>query len=193
MTSCGSSPPCVWRPRRPIRSLQPTASSTRRTFGWSARPTDSVGQPRHSFAAAAEAMRRILVDAARRKRTDRHGGDRRRVELPDVPAEPEVEDDRLLVSDAALVRLAAEDPVAARVVEPGTSPGCQSRTRPSPPACLVPQPTATGPTPAWLKRGRLRGRPGLTSFFSDSGRSAPGLALVGEPEPERPWPPTRAA
>ncbi|HJZ59855.1 MAG TPA: ECF-type sigma factor [Gemmataceae bacterium] len=71
----------------------------------------------HFFAATAEAMRRILVDAARRKRTHSHGGDRRRVDLPDIPAEPEVADERLLALDAALTRLAAEDPVAARVVE----------------------------------------------------------------------------
>jgi RNA polymerase sigma factor (TIGR02999 family) len=77
--------------------------------GWSGRG--------HFFAAAAEAMRRILVDAARRKRTRKHGGDRRRVELPDLPAVPEVADERLLALDAALTRLAAEDPVAARVVE----------------------------------------------------------------------------
>ncbi len=71
----------------------------------------------HFFAAAAEAMRRVLVDAARRKRTEKHGGGRHRVELPDVPAEPEVADERLLALDAALTRLAAEDRVAARVVE----------------------------------------------------------------------------
>ena len=71
----------------------------------------------HFFAAAAEAMRRVLVDAARRKRTEKHGGDRRRVDLPDVPAKAEVADERLLALDAALTRLAAEDPVAARVVE----------------------------------------------------------------------------
>ena len=71
----------------------------------------------HFFAAAAEAMRRILVDAARRKRTEKHGGRRRRVDLPDVPANPEVVDEQLLALDAALTRLAAEDPVAARVVE----------------------------------------------------------------------------
>jgi RNA polymerase sigma factor (TIGR02999 family) len=71
----------------------------------------------HFFAAAAEAMRRILVDAARRKRTHKHGGNRRRVELTDVPAEPEAANDQLLTLDAALTRFAAEDPVAARVVE----------------------------------------------------------------------------
>ena len=69
----------------------------------------------HFFAAAAEAMRRILVDAARRKRREKHGGRLERVELPDPPA-PDP-DDRLLALDDALTRLAAEDPVAARVVE----------------------------------------------------------------------------
>lgn len=69
----------------------------------------------HFFAAAAEAMRRILVDAARRKKRDRHGGGRERVELPDVPARDP--DERLLALDEALTRLAAEDELAARVVE----------------------------------------------------------------------------
>src|SRR5437763_10918488 len=71
----------------------------------------------HFFAAAAEAMRRILVDAARRKRTEKHGGHRHRVDLSDVPANPEVVDEKLLALDAALTRFVAEDPVAARVVE----------------------------------------------------------------------------
>src|SRR3984893_9126150 len=42
----------------------------------------------HFFAAAAEAMRRILVEAARRQGTEKHGGQRHRVDLRDVPAEP---------------------------------------------------------------------------------------------------------
>lgn len=71
----------------------------------------------HFFAAAAEAMRRILVDAARRKQTEKHGGRRHRVELPDVEAEPMIADEKLLALDAALTRFALEDPVAARVVE----------------------------------------------------------------------------
>jgi RNA polymerase sigma factor (TIGR02999 family) len=69
----------------------------------------------HFFAAAAEAMRRILVEKARRKRRVRHGGGRPRVELTDPPAS--APDDNLLALDEALTRLAAEDPVAARVVE----------------------------------------------------------------------------
>ncbi|HEY2910173.1 MAG TPA: ECF-type sigma factor [Gemmataceae bacterium] len=71
----------------------------------------------HFFAAAAEAMRRILVDAARRKRTEKHGGQRQRVQLPDLPANDDADGERLLALDEALTRLATEDPVAARVVE----------------------------------------------------------------------------
>jgi RNA polymerase sigma factor (TIGR02999 family) len=69
----------------------------------------------HFFAAAAEAMRRILIDHARRRKRDKRGGDRPRAELPDVAAPDR--DDRLLALDEALTRLAAEDPVAAKVVE----------------------------------------------------------------------------
>jgi RNA polymerase sigma factor (TIGR02999 family) len=69
----------------------------------------------HFFAAAAEAMRRILVDQARRKKAEKHGGDRKRLELVDAPAPQE--DERLLALDEALTKLAEEDPQAARVVE----------------------------------------------------------------------------
>ena len=75
------------------------------------------GNRGHFFAAAAEAMRRILVDVARRKRTVKHGGHLQRVTQPDVPSEAEVDDDELLALDAALTRFAVEDPIAARVVE----------------------------------------------------------------------------
>ena len=71
----------------------------------------------HFFAAAAEAMRRILVDAARRKQREKHGGDRHRVDLDAaLAAAPEPRHD-LIALDAALTRLAAEDPQAARLVE----------------------------------------------------------------------------
>jgi RNA polymerase sigma factor (TIGR02999 family) len=71
----------------------------------------------HFFAAAAEAMRRILVESARRKRRHKHGGEFQRVELPDLPAEPDRAVDRLLALDDALTRLAGEDALAAKVVE----------------------------------------------------------------------------
>src|SRR5690349_9898401 len=54
----------------------------------------------HFFAAAAEAMRRILVENARRKQRHKHGGGRRRVELPDLPAADQEPDDLLALDDA---------------------------------------------------------------------------------------------
>jgi RNA polymerase sigma factor (TIGR02999 family) len=69
----------------------------------------------HFFAAAAEAMRRILIENARRKSRIKHGGQHQRVALADPTAQDP--DERLLALDEALTRLAAEDPQAARVVE----------------------------------------------------------------------------
>jgi RNA polymerase sigma factor (TIGR02999 family) len=75
---------------------------------------DSQG---HFFAAAATAMRRILIDRARQKQRLVHGGGRQRQELhPDLAAAPEDNDD-LLALDAALAKLAERDPVKARLVE----------------------------------------------------------------------------
>jgi RNA polymerase sigma factor (TIGR02999 family) len=70
----------------------------------------------HFFAAAAEAMRRILVERARRRGRDKHGGGRRRVELADHAAAAELPADEVLALDDALTRLAAADPDAAKVV-----------------------------------------------------------------------------
>jgi RNA polymerase sigma factor (TIGR02999 family) len=71
----------------------------------------------HFFAAAAMAMRRILIERVRRKRRAIHGGDRKRQELhPDLVAAQAPNQD-LLVLDAALTRLAERDPVEARLVE----------------------------------------------------------------------------
>lgn len=71
----------------------------------------------HFFAAAAEAMRRILVEAARRKKREKHGADRTRVDLDAVqPVAADVRHD-LLALDGALTKLAAEDPQAAKLVE----------------------------------------------------------------------------
>jgi RNA polymerase sigma factor (TIGR02999 family) len=71
----------------------------------------------HFFAAAAEAMRRILVDNARRKRSHKRGGDRVRQELdPSQIAAPEVADD-LLALDEALTKLTASDPPVAELVK----------------------------------------------------------------------------
>ena len=71
----------------------------------------------HFFAAAAEAMRRILVDNARRKAATRHGGAMQRQELePETATMPEMRED-LLALDEALDRLSSEDPVKADLVK----------------------------------------------------------------------------
>lgn len=102
----------------PEHTLQPTALVHEAFLRLIGPADDCRWESRgHFFAAAAEAMHRILVDAARRKQTRKHGGLLRRVELPDVPAEAETADQRLLALDEALSRFAAEDPTAARVVE----------------------------------------------------------------------------
>jgi RNA polymerase sigma factor (TIGR02999 family) len=69
----------------------------------------------HFFVAAAESMRRILIDNARRKQTQKRGGDLKRHELENV-AGPEPDED-LLALDDALQKLAAQDPAKARLVE----------------------------------------------------------------------------
>jgi RNA polymerase sigma factor (TIGR02999 family) len=71
----------------------------------------------HFFAAAAEAMRRILVEQARRKQADKHGGGRLRVELPDNLADPGVRSDDLVALDEALSRLERHDLAAAQLVK----------------------------------------------------------------------------
>jgi RNA polymerase sigma factor (TIGR02999 family) len=71
----------------------------------------------HFFAAAAEAMRRILVDKARRKRRPKHGGGLPRVDIALANIVSPMPDEDLLALDEAMTRLAAEDPVRARLVQ----------------------------------------------------------------------------
>jgi RNA polymerase sigma factor (TIGR02999 family) len=71
----------------------------------------------HFFAAAAEAMRRILVEAARRKKANKHGGAcaRLHLDIGELPA-PERED-KLLRLDEALTRLEKQKPIQAKLVK----------------------------------------------------------------------------
>lgn len=71
----------------------------------------------HFFAAAAEAMRRILIDKARRKLRRRHGGSRQRVDLNDACAISEEPPEELIALDEGLTKLALEDPVKANLVK----------------------------------------------------------------------------
>ena len=74
----------------------------------------------HFFAAAAEAMRQILIDAARRKRAARHGGEHQRIEMDDSLlqlARSAGDADDLLALDEALTRFEAEDATRAKLVK----------------------------------------------------------------------------
>jgi RNA polymerase sigma factor (TIGR02999 family) len=71
----------------------------------------------HFFSAAAEAMRRILVEAARRKQREKHGGKHRRIELSEVRLGVDSPPDELLEIDEHLSRLAAVDSQAAEIVK----------------------------------------------------------------------------
>jgi RNA polymerase sigma factor (TIGR02999 family) len=71
---------------------------------------------RHFFAAAAEAMRRILIESTRHKRSKKRGGGRQRLSLDDVDAAAEGRSTDLLALDEALSKLAIEDPIKARLV-----------------------------------------------------------------------------
>ncbi|MCZ6699156.1 MAG: sigma-70 family RNA polymerase sigma factor [Planctomycetota bacterium] len=71
----------------------------------------------HFFAIAAQAMRRLLIDHARRRRAAKRGGDRRRFSLDEVLDQSEHRDEYLVALDDALTELAAVDPQMSRIVE----------------------------------------------------------------------------
>ncbi len=104
---------------RPGQTLQATAlvhEAYVRLVGASEPPRwDGRG---HFFAAAAEAMRRILIDRARHKQTKKAGGGLRRLDLDDIePVLEEENGDRLLALDEALRKLEVEDPRKAELVK----------------------------------------------------------------------------
>ncbi len=103
---------------KPGQTLQPTAlvhEAYLRLVGTSGDPHwDNRG---HFFAAAAEAMRRLLIENARRKRCLKRGGDRRRVELENIEASLEASSDELAALDEALDLLAGEDKAKAELVK----------------------------------------------------------------------------
>ena len=102
----------------PGQTLQPTALVHEAWLRLVGNQSPSFSGRNHFFCAAAEAMRRILIDRARRRRTQRHGGGLMRAELDDIElvAAPGA-DDQLLAVDEALEKLAAEYPVRAELVK----------------------------------------------------------------------------
>jgi RNA polymerase sigma factor (TIGR02999 family) len=103
----------------PGQTLQATALVHEAYIRLVGEEAQSWQNSRHFFVAAAEAMRRILVENARRKKTLRRGGDKDRVDidLVDLPVEICVALDDLLALDEALTRLAEADPAVANVVK----------------------------------------------------------------------------
>ena len=102
----------------PGHTLQPTALVHEAYLRLiSADPTKQWDGRGHFFAAAAEAMRRILIDAARHRRAGKHGGDHRRVELLDAELAIDSGGDDLFAVDDALARLAGRDPQIAQLVK----------------------------------------------------------------------------
>jgi RNA polymerase sigma factor (TIGR02999 family) len=108
---------------KPGQTLQATAlvheaylrlvASPDRESGDSKQRWDDRG---HFFAAAAEAMRRILLNRARDKKRAKRGGERQRVDLEHVEIALDTSDEHLIALDEALTQLAAEDPDSARLV-----------------------------------------------------------------------------
>jgi len=70
----------------------------------------------HFFGAASEAMRRILIERARRKASVKHGGGLARIDISDLQIASALPDEKLLLLDEALEQLKAQDPDAARIV-----------------------------------------------------------------------------
>lgn len=107
----------VMQKERPAHTLQPTAlvhEAYLRLMGTS----DTAWQNRsHFFGAAAEAMRRILVDHARRHSSQKRGGGRQRVPLDEDVLWTDPDPAELLTIDEALTRLSAIDAVKGRIVE----------------------------------------------------------------------------
>ncbi len=102
---------------KPGQTLQATAlvhEAFLRIVGPNQSRWNSTG---HFFAAAAEAMRRILIESARRKKADKRGGQHRRVDLEDVDIACEVRSEKLLVLDEALSRLSEQQPEKAELVK----------------------------------------------------------------------------
>ena len=109
---------CKMASESPGQTLQPTAlvhEAWLRLGGAENLPWENRA---HFFGAAAEAMRRILIDNARRKRALRHGGGQQRLNLDDIDvAAGSEDDDQLLEVHEALDKFAAVDPIKAELVK----------------------------------------------------------------------------
>jgi RNA polymerase sigma factor (TIGR02999 family) len=101
----------------PGQTLQPTALVHEAWLRLAGDASPKWQNRAHFFGAAAEAMRRILIDNARRKRALRHGGGQQRLNLDDLELSSQAEDDQLLALHEALDKLAARDKLKAELVK----------------------------------------------------------------------------
>ncbi len=101
----------------PGHTLQPTALVHEAWLRLAGSEPGRFAGRAHFFAAAAEAMRHILIDSARRKRAARHGGGQVRVDLQDAEIAFVADDDELLAVHDVLDKLAADDPKKAELAK----------------------------------------------------------------------------
>ena len=105
------------RSQRPDHTLQPTALVNEAYLRLLHGEDPSFENRAHFFSAAASAIRRVLVDHARKRACQKRGGGGRRVDLDGLDPRTDKRDGRLLLLDEALKKLAKIDPVKARLVE----------------------------------------------------------------------------
>ena len=101
----------------PGHTLQPTALVHEAWLRLAGNEPGRFAGRAHFFAAAAEAMRHILIDSARRKRALRHGGGQARVDIESIEIAALANDDELLAVHEVLDKLAAESPQKAKLVK----------------------------------------------------------------------------
>jgi RNA polymerase sigma factor (TIGR02999 family) len=102
---------------RPGQTLQPTALVHEAWLRLTGDENQEWNNRGHFFAAAAEAMRRILVENARRKQRVKHGGEMQRADLAALDVAIITHDEHLLAVDEALDKLAARDPLGAQLIK----------------------------------------------------------------------------
>jgi RNA polymerase sigma factor (TIGR02999 family) len=101
----------------PNQTLQPTALVHEAWLRLVGADNPHYANRAHFFAAAAEAIRRILIDKARRKRAIRHGAGKQHVELDEVEIAAPADDDEILAVNEALDKLAAQNQAEAELVK----------------------------------------------------------------------------
>src|SRR5215469_4448862 len=157
---------------RPDHTLQPTALVNEAYLRLGSSKGFKFENRAHFFAAAAEAMRRILVDNARRHGQLKRGGDQERVELNETRIAAPVEDEKLLLVDEALDALTREDPVKAEVVKLRYFVGLKHE----PPNCLLRTESAWSDTWVCSKRAFNHTMQGMRGPAVQVGRNSSGLA-----------------